>query len=67
MQPAVSSRNDGIAYTEQHLHRAKAIVQWLECRPTLADMADRVRVLGDKAFDVPDPYADVAEWPEDMD
>jgi len=40
------------------MRRARAIKRWVDNQVTISELAERAEVLGDKAFDTPDPYAD---------
>jgi len=59
LQKTSSRTPDGRTYTELHMRRARAIKRWVDSQVTRAEMAERAEVLGDKAFDTPDPYADL--------
>lgn len=60
--PATGRSQDGINYTEPHLRRVILVRDWIESQITLEELAERIEILGDKALEVPDPYADFDGW-----
>lgn len=54
----------GICYTESHLRRVNMVRDWRESQITLEELAERIEILGEKALEVPDPYANYDGWDE---
>lgn len=66
LPPAVSRRTDGFNYTTEHIQRARRLRAYFDSRLTVAELAERLRTMGDAALDVPDgvdPY--LAPWDDD--
>lgn len=60
--PATGRNQNGINYTESHLRRVIKVRDWMESQITQAELAERIEILGEKALEVSDPYADFDGW-----
>lgn len=62
VQPAVASNQDGVNYTEDHMRRVRMIRDYLDSIPSVEELAERIKILGDKALEIHDPYEGFDGW-----